>query len=253
MSSIILKTDKLCKSFSTGGLQQHVLKNMDIEIYKGDFTIIMGSSGSGKSTLLYTLSGMDRPSMGKVIFNEEDISKYSNDKLALFRRKNCGFVFQSIYLLEQMNVLDNILAGGLLINKNGRELAKKAKMLLKEVGIEENLWAKLPNHLSGGECQRVGIIRALINSPQLLFADEPTGALDSSSSMEVLDILSRFNEQAQSIVMVTHDIKTAMRGNRILYVKDGCISGELKLLSYKEDDNVLRREKVQSFLDEMGW
>lgn len=253
MSPIILKTDKLCKSFSNGGVQQHVLKNMDIEIMQGDFTIIMGASGSGKSTLLYALSGMDRPSLGKIYFGEEEISKFSNDQLAVFRRKNCGFVFQSIYLLENMSVLDNILTGALVVQKNSKALVQKVKTLLKEVGLEEKMWGKFPNQLSGGECQRVGIVRSVINSPQIVFADEPTGALNSASSTEVLNVFSKINNEGQSIVMVTHDIKTALRGNRIIYMKDGYIAGELHLERFGKDDVTTRRKKVQTFLNEMGW
>ena len=166
----ILRTEKLCKTFSNEGLQQHVIKNLDLEIMEKDFTVIMGSSGSGKSTLLYALSGMDKPSMGKVFFGEEDISDYSNDKLALFRRNHCGFVFQSIYLLENMNVIDNVLTGALVAKKNSPELVARTKELLKQVGIDEALWKKYPNQLSGGECQRVGIVRAIVNEPQILYS-----------------------------------------------------------------------------------
>lgn len=130
----ILHTDKLCKSFSNGGVQQHVIKNLDIEIRENDLTIIMGASGSGKSTLLYALSGMDTPTPGSVFFGETDISKYSNDKLAVFRRENCGFVFQSIYLLDSMTVFDNIMTGALVIQKNSPELVRKAEELLKKGG-----------------------------------------------------------------------------------------------------------------------
>lgn len=253
MSSIILRTEKLCKSFSNDGMQQHVLRNMDIEIMQGDFTIIMGASGSGKSTLLYALSGMDQPSLGKIYFGDEEISKYTNDQLAVFRRKNCGFVFQNVYLLENMSVLDNILAGALVAQKNSKELVEKVKTLLKQVGLEEGIWGKFPNQLSGGESQRVGIIRAMINTPKIIFADEPTGALNSASSTAVLDIFSEINRQGQSIVMVTHDIKTALRGNRIIYMKDGCISGEIRLDTFNEENIAARKEKLQGFLDEMGW
>ena len=131
MASSILKTEKLCKSFSNGGVMQHVIKNLDLEIMEGDFTVIMGSSGSGKSTLLYALSGMDKPSMGKVIFDGTEIQDKSNDELATFRRGNCGFVFQSIYLLENQTVLDNVLTGALIVQKNSPELVNKAKELLK--------------------------------------------------------------------------------------------------------------------------
>lgn len=253
MSSIILKTDKLCKSFSTGGNQQHVLKNMDIEIAEGDFTVIMGSSGSGKSTLLYALSGMDKPTMGKVLFKDKDISAFNNDQLAVFRRKNCGFVFQSIYLLDNMSILDNVLTSGLLVCKDKKAVIKQAKELLIQVGIEKEMWNKFPSQLSGGEAQRIGIVRALINSPTVVFADEPTGALNSMAGQAVLDIFSSIYAERQSIVMVTHDIKTAIRGNRILYVKDGCIYGELKMEAYQAEKQEQRRKRLQIFLDEMGW
>lgn len=253
MENIILKTDKLCKSFSNNGSQIHILKNMDIEIVEGDFTIIMGNSGSGKSTLLYALSGMDKPTLGKIIFKGTDISNYNNDKLALFRRKNCGFVFQSIYLLDNMSILDNVLTSGLMLDKNKRRVKDKAKKLLKKVGLKEDMWDRFPSQVSGGEAQRVGIVRALINDPTIVFADEPTGALNSSSSSEVLDVFTSINEKNQSIVMVTHDIKTACRGNRIIYIRDGGVCGELKMPFYKNEDFESRKDKVQKFLDEMGW
>ena len=253
MPKTIIKTEKLCKTFSSGGIQQHVLKNLDISLIEGDFTVIMGSSGSGKSTLLYAISGMDKPTLGDIHFAGESISKLNNDQLAIFRRKNCGFVFQQIYLLDNMSVLDNVLASGLLVNKNKRELVQKAKEILIQVGINENAWSKFPTQLSGGEAQRVGIVRALINSPRILFADEPTGALNSASSDNVLDILTNENRNGQSIVMVTHDMKTALRGNRILYLRDGEICGDLRLDTYSEKENFERHEKLGAFLADMGW
>lgn len=249
----ILKTEKLCKTFSNDGVQQHVIKNLDLEIMENDFTVIMGASGSGKSTLLYALSGMDKPSVGKVFFDNEDITEYNNDQLAMFRRNHCGFVFQSIYLLENMNVLDNIMTGALVARKNSPELISKAKKLLMDVGIDEKLWKKYPNQLSGGECQRVGIVRAAINDPKILFADEPTGSLNSSSGQDVLNILTKLHESGQSIVMVTHDLKTALRGNRVIYLKDGKIEGEHRMPVYDTDDIKERRASLQIFLDEMGW
>ena len=249
----ILRTDKLCKSFSNGGRQQHVIKNLDMEIIEGDFTVIMGASGSGKSTLLYALSGMDKPSMGKVLFNETEIQDYSNDQLAVFRRGNCGFVFQSVYLLENQTILDNVLTGALIVQKNSKELVDKAKDLLKKVGIEEEMWNKYPNQLSGGEAQRVGIVRALINDPKILFADEPTGQLNSASSQDVLNIFSEVHKNGQSIVMVTHDLKTALRGTRVIFLRDGGIEGEYRMPAYGTDDVKERRAELQNFLDEMGW
>ena len=249
----VLSTEKLCKTFSNGGVQQHVIKNLDLEIIEGDFTVIMGASGSGKSTLLYALSGMDKPSMGKIIFDGEEIQGKSNDQLAVFRRGNCGFVFQSVYLLENQTVLDNVLTGALIVKKNSPELVAKAKDLLKKVGIGEELWKKYPNQLSGGEAQRVGIVRAIINEPKILFADEPTGQLNSSSSKDVLDIITELHKNGQSIVMVTHDLKTALRGTRILFLRDGNVVGEYKMAPYDSDDIRSRRAGLQDFLDEMGW
>ena len=203
MKEILLQTEKLSKSFSNGGSMQHVLRNIDLELYKGDFTVIMGASGAGKSTLLYALSGMDTPTLGAITFGERVISDLSQDALAVFRREHCGFVFQQIYLI-------------------------------------------------GGEAQRAGIVRALINSPEILFADEPTGALNSQTGLDVLDTLTRFNERGQSVVMVTHDMRSARRGNRILYLKDGVILGECDLGRYAHGDSQ-RHKKLSGFLQDMGW
>ena len=252
MQKVILATNKLCKTFSTGGIQQHVLKNLDMEFYEGDFTVIMGSSGAGKSTLLYALAGMDKPTLGQVTFAGQDISRYSNDKLAIFRRDNCGFVFQQMYLLDNMSILDNIMAAGLLVNKNRKQVAKRAKSLLGEFNLDENTWRKFPAQVSGGEAQRAAIARALINSPPIVFADEPTGALNSTNGDAVLDALTDININGQSVVMVTHEIKSALRGNRIIYLSDGGIQGELKLDAFTKN-NTERRERVKTFLAEMGW
>lgn len=248
----IIKTDNLCKSFKVGGNNIPILKNLNIEIYEGDFTIIMGASGAGKSTLLYSLSGMDKPSSGSIVFNGKEITKLSVDGLAQFRRKNCGFVFQQNYLIDSMSVLDNILVSGLLVNKQKKMVIKNAQDILNKIGINENLWNKFPTQISGGEAQRVGIARALINKPKLLFADEPTGALNSKTGKDVLDTLTEFNNLGQSIVMVTHDIKSARRGNRVIYLKDGEIAGILDLGKYVPDDKK-RHEKLSEFLVSMGW
>ncbi|WP_314587453.1 ABC transporter ATP-binding protein [Paenibacillus terrigena] len=253
MTNVLLQTEKLCKTFSSGGNQQHVLKNLDIGLMEGDFTVIMGSSGSGKSTLLYALSGMDKPTLGAIYYEKQDITKLNSDQLAVFRRNHCGFVFQQIYLLDNMSVMDNVLASGLLVSKNKREIVARAQELLLQVGLNEVAWTKFPSQLSGGEAQRAGIVRALINDPKIVFADEPTGALNSASSDSVLEILTKVNQRGQSIVMVTHDMKTALRGNRILYLRDGIICGDLTLGAYNQAQNSLRHEKLTAFLTEMGW
>lgn len=250
--NIIIKTENLGKSFEINNSTQQVLNNINLNIYRNDFTIIMGPSGAGKSTLLYALSGMDKPTKGNIIFNDIDITKLDQNKLALFRRKNCGFVFQSVYLINSMTVLDNVLVQGLLRNKNKNEVKEKANILLGNVDIKEELRNKFPTELSGGEQARVGIARALVSEPELVFADEPTGALNSKTGKDVLDTLSEFNIAGQSIVMVTHDINSALRGNRVIYIKDGEVAGELDLGTY-DADNIERKEKLTNFLNEMGW
>lgn len=252
MKEILLKTENLSKSFSNGGNLQHVLKNIDLELYKGDFTVIMGASGAGKSTLLYALSGMDTPTIGKITFGGKVISDLGTDGLALFRKAHCGFVFQQVYLIDTMSVLDNVLVAGLLVNKDKKALSARAGELFEKVGIPEETRRKFPTQISGGEAQRAGIVRALINAPEILFADEPTGALNSKAGLDVLDTLTGFNEQGQSVVMVTHDMRSARRGNRILYLKDGTVLGECNLGKYRPGDEE-RHRKLSGFLSEMGW
>lgn len=252
MKKTLLKTENLSKSFSSGGVMQHVLKNIDLELYQGDFTVIMGASGAGKSTLLYAVSGMDTPTLGTITFGDTEISSLSQDELAVFRRRHCGFVFQQIYLIDGMSLMDNVLSAGLLVSKDKKALVKRAKELFASVDIPKEMYGKFPTQISGGEAQRVGIVRALINTPEILFADEPTGALNSQTGLDVLNTLTNFNEQGQSVVMVTHDMRSARRGNRILYLKDGVILGECNLGKYAHGD-MERHEKLSAFLSEMGW
>ena len=250
MKKVILEAVDLCKTYSNESVQQHVIKNLNLKIYEGDFTVIMGNSGSGKSTLLYSLSGMDRPTLGSIRYGNEDISKYSNDKLAVFRRNHCGFVFQQNYLNDTMSALDNVMVSGLLLTKDRRELAKRAKDLLNKVEITEQDWKKFPTQLSGGQQQRVAVVRGVINRPEILFADEPTGALNSQNTENVLDILTDLNDQGQSIVMVTHSVKAAERGNRVLYIADGIVKDEIDLSDVTGE---ARHRKLKDFLAGMGW
>ena len=252
MKKVLLKTESLSKSFSSGGALQHVLKNIDLELYEGDFTVIMGASGAGKSTLLYALSGMDTPTLGKITFDGQVISDFSPDELAVFRRKHCGFVFQQIYLIDGMSVMDNVLSAGLLVSRDKEALTGRARELFEAVDISSETQRKFPTQISGGEAQRAGIVRGLINSPEILYADEPTGALNSQTGLHVLDTLTKFNQQGQSVVMVTHDMRSARRGNRILYLKDGVILGECNLGKYVTGA-AERHEKLSAFLTEMGW
>ena len=248
----IISAKNLTKSFENGGVKQTIINDLDLDIYENDFTVIMGSSGAGKSTLMYSLSGMDSPTSGVVIFNGKDITKMNPDKLAVFRRKNCGFVFQQVYMLDKMSLLDNVLVAGLLINNNKKEVIENAKELFKKVNLNENTIRKSVNKVSGGEAQRAGIVRAAINKPVCLFADEPTGALNSETGKAVLDVFTTLNNDGQSIIMVTHDKKSALRGNRIIYLKDGKIFGELRLDKYIADSED-RNQKLDKFLKDMGW
>lgn len=251
-TAAVISTRKLCKTYTSGEVPQHVIKNMDIEIFQKDFTVFMGASGSGKSTLLHVLSGMDRASMGEVYFEGTNFTKYSERKLAQFRRKNCGFVFQQICLISSMSLMDNVLVSGLLADKNKKRVAERGRRLFAEVGLTEREWAKYPAQLSGGQMGRAGLVRALINNPEVVFADEPTGALDSASGKAVLDLLTAFNQRGQTIIMVTHDLRSALRGSRVLYLRDGRIDGELLLGTYQGESEE-RKERLICFLEEMGW
>ncbi|MDE7215480.1 MAG: ABC transporter ATP-binding protein [Clostridia bacterium] len=249
----VIATQGLCKTFSVGGVQQHVLNNLDLQIAKGDFTVIMGNSGSGKSTLLYALSGMDRPTLGKVFFDGEEISNYSNDKLAKFRRLNCGFIFQEVFLNDNMSIMDNVLAAGYLSGRARKQVYADACEYFQSVGISKDMYSKFPAQMSGGELQRVGLVRAIINEPKVIFADEPTGALNSANSIAVLDIMNRLHADGKTVVMVTHDMKSAVRGSRILYLKDGVILNEIYLGDYEISQEKERFGMLKAFLDEMGW
>lgn len=252
MRNILIKTEDLCKSFIIGKNGNHVLKNLNIEIYEGDFTVIMGSSGSGKSTLLYALSTMDNPTSGKVELLGNDISKISEEKAAKIRNKDISFIFQGINLLPDLTICENVTYAAIYNKKNKKEVIERANKLLKDLDLYEHK-EKYPSEVSGGMQQRTAIARSVINNPKIIFGDEPTGALNSSTGKVVLDILSDMNNEGQSIVMVTHDMKTALRANRILYIKDGRIDGELNLGKYTEENINERKERLQGFLEEKSW
>lgn len=249
----IIQTVALEKSFSHSGIENKVLNGVSIDIYEKDFTVIMGSSGSGKSTLMYCLSGMDKPSRGTVFFQDEQLENLKENDLVKMRRKEVGFIFQQMHLIQNLKVLENIVISGYLIKQSPKDVQKRARSLLAKVGIAD-LEKRYPSQISGGQQQRVAIARALINSPTVIFADEPTGALNSTAGKDVLDILSDCSLEGQSIVMVTHDIKGAIRANRIIYVKDGSVLSEMSLPTYDSDsDPNEREERVQTWLKELGW
>lgn len=248
----VIRTTDLCKTFVSDGEQFHATRNISIDIFEGDFTVIMGSSGSGKSTLLYLLSGMDSITSGEVIFLNQRIDKLKEKQLAIFRRKNIGFVFQAINLVPNLTLLENISLPGYLIAKDKKKIHEEAKELMGMMDISQ-LAERLPSKVSGGQQQRAAIARALINKPHVLFADEPTGSLNSEHGKNVLDVLTRINLLGQSVVMVTHDIKAATRATRLLYLTDGKIDGDLNLGKYTHESYKEREEMIFSFLKDHNW
>lgn len=252
MKSSVIKAVNLCKSFVTGKTALNVIKNLNLDIYEGDFTVIMGSSGSGKSTLLYTLSGMDSPSSGTVNLLDQDITSVKEDKLSSMRKKDISFVFQSINLLPDITIFENVAYCGYGVNKNKKEVNDKSLKLLESLGLKDAK-DKYPSEVSGGMQQRAALARAIINSPKILFGDEPTGALNSTMGEEVLDILSDLNDKGQTIVMVTHDLKAASRASRLIYLKDGRIDDELALNNFSKADYKNREVLIFEFLKERGW
>lgn len=248
----ILRTEDLSKSYATDGTQAHVLSHINMEIEDGEFIVIMGRSGSGKSTLLYCLSGMDSITSGDVYYGDASIKGMKDVDLAKLRRKEIGFVFQQMQLIDNLSLFENIVVPGYLCEKDAKKVHQHADTLLNRFEIN-HIRKHLPSQCSGGEQQRCGIARALINKPKVLFADEPTGALNSKMGVSILDALSETNKHGQSIVMVTHDIKAAVRANRILYLQDGSIIGEMKLPVYDIQDSKSRETQVIAWLNSMGW
>lgn len=253
MNKIILSGRKICKSFSGEGVQETVLNHVDIDLYEGDFTVIMGPSGAGKSTLLYALCGMDKVSEGSITYQEKDVTRMSEKQLAAFRTEEFGFVFQQTHLVSNLTLLENVkVAGYLLKSRTSKETDRRAEELLLRMNVG---YAKdrLPANTSGGEAQRAAVARAVINEPGLLFADEPTGALNKSNTEEVLNLFTMLNKSGQSILMVTHDMRAAIRGNRILYLEDGNITEELKLSDYTQKEAKNRERKLTEWLTGMEW
>ena len=219
----IIKINRLCKNYILGEVEIKVLKNISLDIQKGEFISIMGPSGSGKSTLLYLLGGLDKPTSGKIFINGKELSIMKDKQASIMRRREIGFVFQFYNLIPNLNVEENILLPVLLDNKKLREYKKKIKDILKVVGLSERS-RHTPRELSGGEQQRVAIARALINDPEIILADEPTGNLDSKTGKEIIELLKNINlKQEKTIVMVTHSKDAASFAERIVNVKDGYI------------------------------
>lgn len=253
MKNTVLSAKGLCKSFAHNGGQAHILQHVDFELYEGDFTVIMGASGSGKSTLLYALSGMDRATAGEVTYNGRDIVKMRENELAKLRYTDFGFIFQQMHLVSNLTLFENVAVSGYLNKaKSAAEVRKRADKLLEQMSVS-HIKDHLPTQVSGGEQQRCAVARAVINSPRVLFADEPTGALNRKNTTDVLDLLTELNVDGQSVLMVTHDIRAALRANRILYISDGKIIGELSLPPYAPEDEKSRETQVNAWLTSLEW
>lgn len=253
MKQTILSAKDLCKSFAHNGGQLHILSHINLTLYEGDFTVIMGASGSGKSTLLYALSGMDRATAGEIIYQDSNLATISEKKLAELRHTDFGFIFQQIHLVSNLSLFENIVVPGYLNKQSSAsEINARANSLLEQVGIS-HVKTHLPSQVSGGEQQRCAIARAIIHQPKLLFADEPTGALNRRNTTEVLNLLTDLNTRGQSILMVTHDMRAALRAGRILYLADGTIIGELSLPPYSAEEEKSREAQVNAWLNSMEW
>lgn len=245
--SVLLSAHKLSKVYNSGGELFEATQSIDLDIYKGDFTVIMGSSGSGKSTLLYMLSGLDQASSGSVLFRGQFMENASEKTLSELRTTQIGFVYQSINLIPDLTIYDNIAFPGYIAKTPKEELRTKVISLMERMDIidQQN---RMPSEVSGGQQQRAAIARALVNSPKVLFADEPTGALSVSQGKMILDILSELNQEGQSIVMVTHDLKAACRANRLVLIKDGSIGGILELPKYTTEMTAERERQIYAFI-----
>lgn len=253
MEHIILQAKEVCKSFANNGGQNHVLNMVNLEIYDGDFTVIMGSSGAGKSTLLYALSGMDKITSGQVFYKDREISNLKEKEMAQLRVFEFGFVFQQTHLVSNLTLLENVVVTGYQDKKKStKEIQERAEMLLEKMNVD-GAKDRLPFQVSGGEAQRAAIARALINEPGIIFADEPTGALNKRNTIEVLDLLTEVNRQGQNIVMVTHDLWAAVRATRLLYLEDGRVIDEMRLSVFDAKQSKEREAQINAWLTSLKW
>lgn len=223
VSNIAVEGKQIIKDFRLGDTTTKVLKGVSLQVLQGEFVSIMGPSGSGKSTLLYILGGLDKPTGGSVYLNGTDISRFKDEKMSRIRRQNIGFVFQFYNLIPNLNVEENIMLPLLLDDRKMRDYRKQLNHILEVVGLSDRR-RHTPRELSGGQQQRVAIARALIGKPEILFADEPTGNLDSKTGSEIMQLLHDINrESGQTIIMVTHSPEAAKSSSRVITVRDGVI------------------------------
>ncbi len=251
-----LAVKDLCKTYIVNKRQNNVLRNINLTIEAGEMVAVMGPSGSGKSTLLYSVSGMDAATAGEVTFHGRKIDSLSAKEMSRIRLTEMGFIFQQMYMLKNLTIYDNIILPAYQADKgkSGRsKINERAKELMRKLGIMEIAENDI-TEVSGGQLQRACICRSLINNPEMIFADEPTGALNQQNSKEVMRELNRINREGTTIMLVTHDSKVAAKSDRVLYIEDGMIKGEFKLGKYKEEDGSRDRERrLSGWLLEMGF
>lgn len=252
MNHEIIKTEHLYKSYLDQGQKNEILKDINLSINNGEFVAIMGPSGSGKTTLLFCMSGMDRVDQGKIIFDEKDLTKCKEDELAKLRRNRMGYIFQQPSLLKNLNILDNIILLAVRAKKKRKqEILEKAESLMKKADVLE-LKDREITKVSGGQLQRAGICRALMNDPAILFCDEPTGALNSKASEEIIDLICDIHKEGTTVLLVTHDRNVAARADRVLFMKDGEIHSQLELSKEKQTEKRERIQLVTEKMEELG-
>ena len=252
MKQVLLKGNHITKRFLQGENGNTVLDDVSVEICDGDFTVIMGSSGAGKSTLLYALSGMDKVSEGTVVYKGQEISSLKERQMAKLRADEFGFVFQQTHLVSNLTLEENIRMAGLVCaSMSEQETGARTAELIDRMGLS-GAAKRLPSQVSGGEAQRAAVARALMVRPAVLFADEPTGALNKANTVEVLKLLTAAYDEGQTVLLVTHDREAALRGNRILYLEDGMVTGELRLTPYRGRDEA-RENQLTHWLEGFRW
>lgn len=245
----MIKVNNVCKKIG----ETEILKNINFHIKKGEFVAVMGQSGCGKSTLLYSISGMDRPTEGEVVFGGQKLSEFSEKEMEELRLNRMGFIFQKANFLKNLSIEDNIVFPVFQAGKQNRgESVKEAEILMEKMGILQ-IANKDIRKVSGGQLQRASICRAMMNHPAVLFGDEPTGALNSSATREVMDIINGINREGTTVLLVTHDAKVAARADRVIYLEDGRIKEIFALGKFVETTVAQREEKLKVWLENMGF
>ena len=251
----ILEVKDLCKTYIVNKRQNNVLRNVSFSVSEGEMVAVMGPSGSGKSTLLYTSSGMDKMTAGEVVFCGKDMSRLSENELAKMRLDDMGFIFQQMYMLKNLSVLDNIILPACKsdkIKESRKDTVRRGRELMRRLDIIDIADNDI-NEVSGGQLQRACICRSMINKPDMIFADEPTGALNRASSEEVMNELIKLNSDGTTVMLVTHDAKVAAKCTRVLFIVDGNIKGEYNINKEQSKNDRDRERSLNNWLLEMGW